>query len=150
MGWPVPRSTTRRLMVAVFLVAVDFAIVRGMSDANQDIGVSFVTLPMANLLILVAARVRSGHRWSPFWIIFEVVGWFMAALFGYLSWSRSAWFFGAANSVYPWVRIRNSYVQWLYLFSIDFIVYTPPQILAAWFGGRMAARSLPVFGGRPG
>jgi hypothetical protein len=138
----------RRLMVAVFLVAVDFAILRGMSDTSQDIGVAFVTLPMANALILVAARVRSGNRWSPFWIGFVVVGWFMVASFGYLSWSHGAKFFRAANSVYPWITIKNIYVQWVYLFSIDFIVYTPPQVLVAWFGGRMAARYLP--GGRWG
>jgi hypothetical protein len=143
MKWPRYRMTVRLLMVAVLLVAVDFAVVRSMSSANQDIGIAFVTLPTANALILVAGRVRSGDEWRPFWIGFEIVGWSVVALFGYLSWSHGAKFFRAANSVYPWANITNPSVQFAYLFSIDFVVYTPPQILMAWFGGRMAARYLP-------
>jgi hypothetical protein len=144
MKWPRPKMTIRLLMVAVFLVAVDFAVVRSMSNAHRDIGIAFVTLPMANVLILVATRVRSGNEWRPFWIGFEVVGWSMAALFGYLSWAHGAKFFWAANSVYPWATITNPSVQWAYLLSLDFIVYTPPQIVVAWFGGRMVARYPPA------
>jgi hypothetical protein len=143
MKWPRYRITVRLLMVAVLLVAVDFAVVRSMSSANQDIGIAFVTLPTANALILVAGRVRSGDEWRPFWIGFEIVGWSVVALFGYLSWSHGAKFFRAANSVYPWTNITNRSVQLAYLFSIDFIVYTPPQILVGWVGGVMVARYLP-------
>ena len=127
-------------MLVVVLVAVDFVIVRHMLEAPRDIGIAFVTLPMANALILVAPRAWSGGATRRFWIGFEIAGWLMVLLFGYLSHSHGATFFRPANSVYPWITIKNFYFQHIYLFSIDLVFYTPPQILVAWFVGWIIAR----------
>ena len=64
----------------------------------------------------------------------------LRSLFGYLSHSHAQTFFAPANSVYPWINIQNIYIQNAYLFSVDCLVYTPPQILVAWLAGRTLAR----------
>ena len=64
----------------------------------------------------------------------------MAGFFGYLARWHGATFFELANSIYDWHRITDPYVQAAYLFAIDSVCYTPPQILAAWAGGRLAGR----------
>ena len=138
MNLPRPRFTVRSLMVIVVLVAVDFVIVRHMSEAPRDVGIAFVTLPMANALILVAPRAWGGAT-RRFWVGFEIAGWLMVLLFGYLSHSHGATFFRPANSVHPWATIQNIYIRNIYLFSVDCVVYTPPQVLVAWFVGWMFA-----------
>src|SRR4051812_12673336 len=102
MKRPRPSLTAGRLMVAVLLVAVNLAIVRGMAAVPLDIGIAFVMLPMVSILILVAPGMWRDKDRRPFWIGFEIAGWTMAATFGYLSWSHGPMFFRLAKSVYPW------------------------------------------------
>ena len=130
----------RLLMLVVVLVAVDFVIVRRMLETSSDIGIAFATLPMANALFLFAPRAWGGGAKRNFWFGFEIAGWLMVAMFGYLSHSHAQAFFRPANSVYPWITIKNIYIQNIYLFSIDCLAYTPPQILVAWLAGWMLAR----------
>lgn len=132
-----PRFTVRSLMVAVVLVAVDFVVVRGMLDGDWDEGVAFATLPMTNILILAAPRVRRGGSVGRFWIGFAIAGWSVAVLSAYLAYRHGAIFFRPANAIYPWETIRDPYYQTTYLCFIDAIVYTPPQILVAWLSGRL-------------
>jgi hypothetical protein len=140
MKLPRLQITVRRLMAAVFLVAVNIAFAQSMLDINEDIGIIFVTLPMANILVLAAPRVWSGDATRAFWIAFEVAGWFMVVFFGYLSRAHGAVFFRPANGVYPWATIRNPYAQSTFLFVLDLIFYTPPQVMMAWCAGWIAAR----------
>jgi hypothetical protein len=126
-----PRISVRWLMLVVASVAINFAIVRGIRDTGIDIGIAFVTLPMASILLVAAPRAWGGDATRRFWIGFEIAGWSMAVLFGYLSHHNAAAFFRPANSVYPWNTIRNWEVQLLYLMFIDFISYAPPQVLVA-------------------
>jgi hypothetical protein len=135
-----PRFTVRSLMLVVVLVAVDFVIVRRMLETSSDIGIAYATLPMANALFLVAPWAWGGGAKRNFWFGFEIAGWLIVVLFGYLSHSHAQTFFRPANSVYPWITIKNIYIQTTYLFSIDCLVYTPPQILVAWLVGSMFAR----------
>jgi hypothetical protein len=128
-------------MVVIVLVAVDFAIVGGMQNSQIDIGIAFATLPMANILILVAPGAWGGSATRRFWLGFEVAGWLMTVLFVYLSYSHAAAFFRPANSVYPWNTIKPAYLRHTYLIILDLIVYTPPQILIAWFVGWVLAKS---------
>ena len=64
----------RWLMVAILVVALSVTIAQRMLDANEDMGVLFVILPMSNILILVAPGVRNGKTTKPFWIGFEAAG----------------------------------------------------------------------------
>ena len=89
MNLPRPRFTVRLLMLVVVLVAVNFVIVRRMLETSGDIGIAFVTLPMANALFLVAPRVWGGGARRNFWFGFEIAGWLMVAMFGYLSHSHA-------------------------------------------------------------
>ena len=140
MRLPHPRLSVRWLILVVALAAINFAILRGISSWQFDKGIAFVTLPMANILFLLAPRSWGGTTTRRFWIGFEMAGWSMVLLFGYLSHSMGAGFFWVANSVYPWNTIRNWEVQLLYLMFIDFISYTPPQVVVAWFVGRVLAK----------
>jgi hypothetical protein len=135
-----PRMSVRWLMLVVVLVAINFAIIRGIRGTGIDIGIAFVTLPMASILLLAAPRAWGGDATRRFWIGFEIAGWSMVVLFGYLSHHNGAAFFRPANSVYPWGTIRNREFQLIYLMFIDFIFYTPPQVLVAWFTGRVLAK----------
>jgi hypothetical protein len=128
------------LMLVVALAAVNFAILRGVSNGRIDIGIAFVTLPMASILLLAVPRAWGGNATRRFWIGFEMAGWSMALLFGYLSHSKGSDFYSAANSVYPWHTIRNWHIRFLYVMSIDFIVYTPPQVVVAWLVGLVVAK----------
>jgi hypothetical protein len=130
----------RRLMLVVALTAVNFAILRGVLTAGIDIGIAFVTLPMASILLLAAPRAWGGNTTRRFWIGFEMAGWSMVLLFGYLSHSKGSDFFWAANSVYPWNTIRNRHNQLLYIMLIDLIVYTTPQVVVAWLLGLAVAK----------
>ena len=130
----------RRLMVVIVLVAVNFVIVGGMQNSQIDIGIAFATLPMANILILAAPGAWGGNATRRFWIGFEVAGWLMTVLFGYLSYSHGAAFFRPANSVYTWNTIKSAYMRHTYLLIIDLIFYTPPQILIAWLVGWVLAK----------
>jgi hypothetical protein len=69
-------------MAAVFLVPVNTAFARSMLGANQDIGIIFVTLPTANILLLAAPRAWSDIATRAFQIGFEVAGWFMVVFLG--------------------------------------------------------------------
>ena len=153
MRLPHPRISVRWLMLIVAVAAVNFAILRGMSSTNIDIGIAFATLPMASILLLAAPRAWGGNAARRFWIGFELAGWSMMLLFGYLSHSKGAGFFWPANSVYPWHTIRNRHIQFLYIIFIDFVVYTPPQVVVAWLVGRVLAkyqsRLEPVSSDRP-
>jgi hypothetical protein len=140
MNLPRPRFKVRLLMLVVILVAVDFGIVRRMLETASDIGIAFVTLPMANALFLVAPRAWGGGARRNFWFGFEIAGWLIVAFFGYLSHSHARTFFRPANAIYPWATIKNIYAKDIYLLSIDAVVYTPPQIVVAWFAGWMLAR----------
>ena len=140
MRLPHLRISMHWLMLVVALAAVNFAILRGVSNGRIDIGIAFVTLPMAGMLLLAAPRVWGGNATRRFWIGFEMAGWSMALLFGYLSHSMDSDFFWAANSVYPWHTIRNWHIRLLYVMLIDFIVYTPPQVVVAWLVGLVVAK----------
>ena len=72
---------------------------------------------MAGILLLAAPRVWGGNATRRFWIGFEMAGWSMALLFGYLSHSMGSDFFWAANSVYPWHTIRNWHIRLLYIMN---------------------------------
>jgi hypothetical protein len=135
----IPRIGVRQLMLIVFLVAVDFTIVRVMYEAKRDLGIACVVLPMANLLVLVAPKAWGGAS-RPFWIGFEVAGWCSVGLFGYLSHFHGATFFQPANTLYPWATIRNPLAQWACIFVLDQICYTPPLVFLGWLGGRLLAR----------
>jgi hypothetical protein len=140
MRLPRLRISMRWLMLVVALAAVNFAILRGVSTARIDIGIAFVTLPMASILLLAAPRAWGGNTTRRFWIGFEMAGWSMVLLFGYLSHSKGSGFFWAANSVYPWHTFHNRNIRLLYIILIDFIVYTTPQVVVAWLLGLAVAK----------
>ncbi len=140
MKIPRLRFTVGRIMLAVAVVAIDFVTWRTAWHANRDMGVLYVTLPMASLLIMLAPEALGCGAARGFWIGFEVAGWSMVAVSWYLSQYHGALFFEPANSVYPWPeKIRNPVALTIYLFLLDLVVYTPPQVVTAWLGGRLVA-----------
>jgi hypothetical protein len=138
MRLPRVRFTVRRMMVAIFLVAADFAIVRWMWRGNIDIGIASVTLPMANLLILAALSAGKNNATRRFLAGFEIAGWLMVLAWGYLSRFHGEAFFRAVNATYPRSTSLNS-TQLACLMLVVTIVYTAPQLLAAWLAGRLSA-----------
>jgi hypothetical protein len=71
----VPRVRIGWLMVAVAIVAIEFALIRALSDLDPS-GVFWVfgALPMANVLIVGLLIARQRPRRRPFLLGFEVFG----------------------------------------------------------------------------
>ena len=69
------RFPINRLMLIVLLAAVNLAIIRWIWDARSFRSMMVVALlPMTNVLLLVAQRLRADHPTQSFWLGFEVGG----------------------------------------------------------------------------
>jgi hypothetical protein len=132
------------LMVIVSFLAIDIALVRAAylrkSAYGPSAGYLAIVLPMANILLLVLPRVRSdvARRWH--WIGFEIVGWVVIAILGSLDQYKKKILF----IPYEWFQSFHFYpdlsVPDLALVYTFFVVtHTPPQLLLAFLGGRIAA-----------
>jgi hypothetical protein len=137
--------STRLLMAIVILVGVDLAILKWMWGTDFNPGIALVTLPTLNVLLLVHPRLRSVNETRSFWVGFDVVGCCMAIAFGFLAWARGAVFFQPTHLLYPWASISNQDTRFALMFTVVVLLYTPPQVLAAWIGGRMWARRRSFF-----
>jgi hypothetical protein len=151
MGLPHLRFTVSRLMIVVFILAINFAVFRVLRDANHDLGVVFVTLPMANILILSAPRAWRRNATRTYWIGFEVGGWLIGSVFWY--WCRYGpyffWFVHSTEdwlvaSVPSWEFMFHRYDGWLYQLALSVAIYTPPQIICAYVIGKLTAKCYEV------
>ena len=133
------------LMVFVSFLAIDIALVRAaylrMSAYGPSAGYLALVLPMANILLLILPRLRSdvSRRW--YWIGFQLVGWVVIAILGYLDQYYKMVLF----IPYEWLRSFHFYPELslpdLVITYIFFVVtHTPPQLLLAFLGGRLTAR----------
>jgi hypothetical protein len=132
------------LMVVVSFLAIDIALVRAAylrgSINGPSAGYLAMVLPMANFLLLVLPKVRRevASRW--FWVGFEVVGWVVIAILGYLDqYDKETLFIP-----YEWLISFHFYpedsIPDLVITYVFFVVtHTPPQVLLALLGGRLTA-----------
>lgn len=79
-----PRLSVRTIMTALVVVAIDCVVYRSFATrpahmATDDFEIVLATLPMANLLAVVIARL-AGSQARPFWVGFSIGG--LGALLG--------------------------------------------------------------------
>jgi hypothetical protein len=134
-----------RMMIIVSFIAIDIALVRSAwvhyhSVLGRSPGYLAIVLPMANLLLIVLPRLRRDHPARSFWIGFEVVGWGVILILGYMD--------ARAKSIlfipYEWLRSFDFFPPHsapdIAIVETFFVaVHTPPQLLLAFMGGRLAA-----------
>lgn len=138
------RFSIALLMTIVCFIATDIALMRAAfqkaSRWGPSSGYLAIVLPMANLLLLVLPKLRRSHPERWFWIGFEVVGWGVIGVLGYMDQYAKMTLF----IPYEWMRSFNLYpflsapdVALTYAFFV--VLHTPPQLLLAWLGGRVSA-----------
>jgi hypothetical protein len=140
---PKSRFSIALLMMIVCFIAIDIALVQaayGHAVLGRSAGYLAIVLPMANLLLLSLPKLKRSHPGRSFWIGFEVVGWGVIAILGYMDeYAKEILFIS-----YEWIRSFQLYppesapdLAMIYTFFVVF--HTPPQLLLAWLGGRVSA-----------
>jgi hypothetical protein len=129
------------LMTIVLFLAVDIGLVRaayGRNFAGRSSGYLAIVLPMVNVLLMVFPRVNRSHPNRWFWRGFELVGWVVILILGFMD--RKAK--GTLFIPYWWYRSFQLYppesvTDLMIVYSSFVVLYTPPQLLLAWLGGRI-------------
>ena len=134
----------RLLMMAILLIAVDFAIVPKLNGGSFRIypATAVAILPMINLLILTLPRLRKRSKTRLYWSGFHGVGWLMVLMIGYLTAHDPNVFFAPVSwlEIHPPAILRETDLTIPVLFTLIIILYTTPQLLAAQLAGWLFVR----------
>ena len=137
---PMRRFSIALTMTIISLIAADMALVKASFTRGgwPFPALLVITLPMANLMLLSASRLRPGRPGRWFWIGFDATG--VALIF---------------LSIYLDLNFKDQFVEpieWVMELGIfplgspsddalalgfTLVAYTPPQLLAAWIVGRL-------------
>lgn len=127
------------LMAVVGLVAADFAIVRGLWNTAAS-GVAVVVLPMINVLILAAPRLRRSNPARPFWLGFEVAGALTALVVGWLAAGPTEIIFLPFALINPLLSPLSIEARRAVAIAMIVLGYTPLLLLPAVVAGRLSMR----------
>lgn len=135
------RFTIGRMMVAVLLVAVDFAVVRAVWGSAPWVGIAVTTLPTLNVLLLTIPSLRAGNPSRPFWAGFQAAGLLAAvALAGMIVADPNITLWPVERlweRLSAMVESRRRAV----VITAAVLIYTTPLLLIGMAAGRLTARA---------
>lgn len=132
------------LMAIISLIAFDIATLRAAYPArgpSPSPAFLAMVLPLANVMLLAPPRLRPSCPTRRFWIGFEIVGCALVLVLAYMDRYQKPTLYYPLGTVDRHFGPIDSMAYAAWALSFCTLTTTPPLLLLAWLGGRLASLS---------